>query len=181
MLTLPVPAPMSQRISVGLTASFASAAARTSCFVMGVLPRMKTSFGNPGTRRTGTSHDSTRSTHSGAKALSDIFRTAFLLIFCCGVPRFSPTTACTSPSPASVSFAQITAGVTSPPVKKNVGLPMLHAATGSHAQPCAETRFQFCHGSWMAAESNCTLETPGITVYPMWRSSSTRHSAEAPE
>ena len=49
------------------TASFASAAARTSCLVMGTWPRMKLSSGKPGARKCGTSKFSTRSTLSGAK------------------------------------------------------------------------------------------------------------------
>ena len=38
-LTLPVPAPTSHRVSVGATASLASAAARTSCLVIGTAPK----------------------------------------------------------------------------------------------------------------------------------------------
>ena len=52
-LTLPVPAPTSHRVSPGCTASLASAAARTSCLVMGTSPLWKASSGKPGTRRGG--------------------------------------------------------------------------------------------------------------------------------
>ena len=55
------------RVSPGCTASLASAAARTSCLVMGTSLRMKLSSGKPGARSCGRSKFSTRSTLSGAK------------------------------------------------------------------------------------------------------------------
>ena len=50
-----------------------------------------------------------------------------------------------------------------PPVRKNTERFIMHSATGSQAQPWAETSFQFCHGRPSAAESSWMLETPGYT------------------
>ena len=79
------------------------------------------------------------------------------------VPRFSPTMACSSPSPASVSFRQRAEGVSVPPVRKNTSRFVRHAATGSQARPWADTSFQSCHGRPSAAASSWMLETPGYT------------------
>ena len=59
--------------------------------------------------------------------------------------------------------------------------PARQAATGSQAQPWAETSRQLCHGRPSAAANNCTLETPGSTVYGRPPSSNARQSAAAPE
>ena len=39
----------------------------------------------------------------------------------------------------------------------------MHCATGSQAQPWADTSFQSCHGRPSAAASSWMLETPGYT------------------
>ena len=69
-LTLPVPAPTSQSSSPGWTPSFASTAARTSCLVIGTLPRAKASSGRPWVRRDGTWAASTSSTLRLSKRLA---------------------------------------------------------------------------------------------------------------
>ena len=163
-LTLPVPAPTSHRVSVGVTASFASAAARTSCFVMGT--------GRPGVRRGGRASRSISNTLSGAKLCAASSRARPKRMVSAGVPRFSPTRAWAAPSPAAVSLAQRVAGVSPPPVRKNTCGCAKTSATGSQARPWADTSFQSCQGRPTAAAKSCTLESPGSTrtEYPMVRS-----------
>ena len=181
-LTLPVPAPTSHRVSVGATASLASAAARTSCLVIGVLPRMKASSGRPGTRGCGLGQGSTSSTLSGAKLPPASVCTVSVMTSCCGVPRFSPTVACTAPKPAAARISHSAAGlVLRPPVKKKVGRSLRHSAAGAQAHPWALTRCQFCHGLPSAAANSCTLEIPGSTVTSAPCARSLGTSAAAPE
>ena len=67
-LTLPVPAPTSQQTSPGRTASLPSAAARTSCFVIGTSPRANALSAMPGARCGARGAASASSTLSGANA-----------------------------------------------------------------------------------------------------------------
>ena len=171
-LTLPVPAPTSHRVSLGVTASFASAAARTSCFVMGTAPRIKASSGRPGVRRDGKASRSMSNTLSGAKVCSASSRARPKRMASAGEPRFSPTRAWAAPSPAAVSLAHREAGVSPPPVRKNTCRCVKTSDTGSQARPWADTSFQSCQGRPTAAAKSCTLESPGSTrtEYPMTRS-----------
>ena len=180
-LTLPVPAPTSHRVSAGRTASLASAAARTSCLVMGTSPRMKASSGRPGVRRSGCTACSTSRTLREAKVCPASSCAVPKWIFSSGVPRFSPTRAWASPSPAAVSAAHRVAGVSAPPVRKNTVLWFMQADTGSQAQPWAETRVQSCQGRPTAAASSCTLERPGSTRQEMPKARSMGSSWDAPE
>ena len=180
-LTLPVPAPTSHRMSPGRTASFASTAARTSCLVMGTSPRSKASSGRPGARRGSTSAASTRRTLRLLKRPAASSLTLPRKSFSSGVPRHWPTTPCTSPKPSAASWAQRVAGSSLPPVRKKVGLPCIHSATGSQVRPWAETRFHPCHGRPSAAASSWMLERPGSTRARTPRASSFSIMADAPE
>ena len=163
-LTLPVPAPISHSTSPGFTASLPSAAARTSCLVMGTLARRKASSGRPGVRRGGTGAASTSNTLRDSKLPAASWATVPVKSTCRGVPRFWPTVACRPPKPSAANCAQRVAGLSAPPVKKKVGLPAMHSATGSQARPWAETRFHSCQERPSAAASSCTLERPGWMV-----------------
>ena len=134
-LTLPVPAPTSHSVSPGRTASFASTAARTSCLVIGVLPRRKASSGQPGTRAGSGGHGSTKSTLNGANSRFAIASTVSVTRRSAVLPRFSPTVAFTCPHPASANARQSVAGVSLPPVRKKTGFPVRQTAAGSQRQP----------------------------------------------
>ena len=104
-------------------------------------------------------------------------------IFSSDVPSCSPTSAWACPSPAAVRVPQRVAGVSEPPVRKKTGRPsaVRHSATGSQAQPWAETSFQSCQGRPTAAASSWTLERPGRTRQEMPQARSMGSSPEAPE
>ena len=132
-------------------------------------------------RRRGAGTFSTSRTLSGAKRCAVSSCAVPVTSRWDGVPRFSPTVAAAPPRPASASCWQSVAGVSLPPVRKKVVPPARQAATGSQAQPWAETSRQSCHGRPSAAANNCTLETPGSTVYGSPAASNARESAAAPE
>ena len=92
-----------------------------------------------------------------------------------------PTVAAASPSPAAASCWQSVGGGLAAAGQEKVVPPARQAATGSQAQPWAETSRQPCHGRPSAAANNCTLETPGSIVYGRPASSNARQSAAAPE
>ena len=108
-------------------------------------------------------------------------RTLPLLTLSSGYPSSSPTTARSSPYPASASSRQILPGVSFPPVRKNTSLPFSTSLTGSHSVPCADTRFQSCQGFPILAASSWTLESPGSTRNAISSRSKSPMSFEAPE
>ncbi len=87
-----------------------------------------------------------------------------------------PTVAAAPLNPASASCWQSVAGVSLPPVRKKVVPPARQAATGSQAQPWADAPALPRRPS--AAANNCTLETPGSTVYG--RPASSMHGRAPP-
>ena len=82
---------------------------------------------------------------------------------------------------SAASWAQRVAGSSLPPVRKKVGLPCIHSATGSQVRPWAETRFHPCHGRPSAAASSWMLERPGSTRARTPRASSFSIMEDAPE
>ena len=155
---------MSQQRSVGAAPSFESARARTSCFVMGTRStRANSSSGSPGARGAKRGAASVSTTFSGAKLRSVSIPAGAETMRSSALPSVSATVTVRSPSPASVSVRQISAGASLPPVRKKTGFPPQTAASTSQSVPCADESVQSCHGRPSRAASSCRLEMPGST------------------